>query len=147
MLEELEAEHVLVPAHPVVHLAELDVADAVVDVHEPAGVLAVVVVEGEALHRREAGRERAALLELVERIVARPAHEAVPHAAIGLDAGEDDRAALVRSLDRFVGGLGTVAYGLLVGCGRVLDGERDVLDAVPVPGHLGVGRVAREQAG
>jgi ribosomal protein S25 len=46
VLEHLEAHDVLVPLHPVVHLAFFDVAHAVVHVLEAAGVLAVVVVDG-----------------------------------------------------------------------------------------------------
>ena len=45
MLEQLELQHLLVPANPIVHLPHFHVPHAVVDVEEPARMLAVVDVD------------------------------------------------------------------------------------------------------
>ena len=63
VLEHGESEDLLIPLHPVIHLAFFNVTDCVVDILEAARVLSVVVVERVALDLSEAGHEEPAVLE------------------------------------------------------------------------------------
>jgi hypothetical protein len=148
VLEQLEAHHVLVPLDPVVHLAQLDVADAVIDELQPAGVRAVVLVEDERPHRGVAGQKRPAGPEALQVVLTAAGHEAVDGAAVGLDAGHDHDpvTGLVAQLDRLVGRLAAVGDRRLVRGDRVGNGEGQVLDAVAVSLHLALGGVILVQA-
>ena len=74
--EILEAHHVLVELDPDVHLPELDVADAVVDVQQ-SGRLRLIA----RLALLEAGQERAAIVPALD--------ERMDRVAVDLDAGDD----------------------------------------------------------
>ena len=119
-----EAHDLVVEGHPLVHPAEFDVADAVVDGLEGAlgGRLDDRVGGGEA------GQVRA--------VVAGALDEGVPGLAVRGDRGEDDRAVLVLELVRLGEAAGAVLDGVRVrGAGvRDLDGEVD--DAVAVLGDM-----------
>jgi hypothetical protein len=147
VLEELEAHDVLVPAHPVVHLAQLDVAHAVVHVFQAARVRAVVVVEGERTDGREAGEERAAGAERLEVVLALAGDERVYDPAVGLDARPRDRPLLATLGHRLVGRLGAVPDRLAVGGLRVGHREGDVLGPVTVSHDLLLGGVVLAQTG
>ena len=118
-----------------------------VDELQPAGVLAVVVVERPRPDRSVPGQEGAARPQALQGVLAAAGDEAVDAPAVGLDAGHDHGpvAGLVAQLDRLVGGLAAVPDGLLVRRGRVPHGERQVLDPVAVPPDLLLGRVVLGQ--
>jgi hypothetical protein len=111
VLEHGELEDVFVEGDPVVHFAELDVADEVVDVFEAARVLLVVLVDGEDGGDAGLGRaaacglvgaalgeaaelrgEGGALLDLGEVVGAGAADEGVDGASEGADGGGGDGA-------------------------------------------------------
>ncbi|GAA3061299.1 hypothetical protein GCM10020000_50550 [Streptomyces olivoverticillatus] len=118
-----EGHDVVVEADPVVHLAELDVADAVVDrLEEPVAGLDDRLGGDEA---RQVGAGVAGALD-----------QGVAGLAVRGDGGEDDRAVLVLQLVRLLQAGGAVLQRVGVrGAGvRHLDGQVD--DAVAVLGHV-----------
>ena len=130
-----EAER-LIERHPLVELADLDVADDVVDAFETdrrAGRFG-----------REIGRHvaRAVVAEVVAAV-----DEGVLRLAVRADRGEAQRALVVGQLVRLAHRAGTAGEGRLVGRRRVVDDERQVLGAVTVLAHVApdrrVGREAR----
>ena len=139
VLEHREAQHLLIPRHPVVHLAFLNVADRVIDILEAAGVCLVVRVEREVLDLAEAGHERAAVLHGRQAIRAGARHKGVHSAAVGLDARERHGAVLVRVGLRLIRALAAVLDRLLPRLLGVEDRERDVLHPVAVPHGLARG--------
>ncbi len=124
LLHVREAHDLVVEADPLVHLAEFDVAHAVVDRLEGA--------PGGRLDDRRGGGEA----REVRAVVAGALDEGVPGLAVRGDRGEDDRAVLVLQLVRLGQRAGAVLDGVRVrGAGvRDLDGEVD--DAVAVLGHM-----------
>ena len=146
VLEHRELEHVLVPLDPVVHLPFLDVADAVIDELEAAGVFAVVGVEGE-LDRCEIGREEAALLQSREGVLAGSAHEGVDRSAVGLDGRHRDAAAIIGDRPGFADGSSAVRDGSLERLLGIVDGEGDVLHTVAESREFRIDRVIRGKRG
>jgi hypothetical protein len=124
------AEDVLVVLHPLVHVAELDVADDVVD-PEQAGVAAGDVA------RRIAGEERAAVAAAID--------EGVQRLAVGRDRGEPDRAVLVAELVRLGHAARAAGGRLAVGVVDVGDAQRDHLHALAVAGDVPADLVIRDQ--
>ena len=128
-----EAEDVAVEVDEPIHVAERDVADAVVDFEE--------------VHSRRRNRR---LLDLAEArsedpVVVVPLDEAVADLAIREDRGAAENPVLATvEIDRLDGRAGAPLRGLGKRRARVVDEERDVLDAVAVAmdvlGDLGVGR-------
>ncbi len=115
----------LVERHPLVELADLDVADDVVDAFETdrrAGRFG-----------RQVGRDvaRAVVAEVVAAV-----DEGVLRLAVRADRGEAQRALVVGQLVRLAHRAGTAGEGRLVGRGRVVDDERQVLGAVTVLAHV-----------
>ena len=113
-------EHALVELDPVVHPAELDVADDVVDVQEADAAAGVAVRR----HGDVAGQERAAVVGTV--------HERVDGVAVGRDRGALDLAELVLVGLRLHDAASAARDRLAVGLRRVGHGQRDVADAVAV---------------
>ena len=72
-------------------------------------------------------------------------HEGMHDAAIGLDAGGSDTAVLIGNGAGLIGTLATVLDRLLPGRFRIVDGERDVLDAVAVTAEFLGSRVVLAQ--
>ena len=124
LLHVREAHDVVVEPDPLVHLAEFDVADAVVDRLEGA----VLGLRHDRLGGHEAGE--------VGALVAGALDQGVPGLAVGGDGREDDGAVLVLDLVRLVDRAGALRDGVLVrGAGvRDLDGQVD--DAVTVLGDM-----------
>ena len=127
-----EAQAALVELDPLLHAAELDVADDVVDqLQAHAGVGLAVA----ALERLVAGQVGA-------RVVL-PVDERVHGVAVGGDGGELDAAMLVLDPVRLGDAAGAALKRLAVGVRRVGDLEGRVLDPVAVgvgvPGDLVVG--------
>ncbi len=124
LLHVREAHDLVVEGDPLVHPAELDVADAVVDGLE--GAL------GRRLDHRLGGDEAGQ----VGAVVAGALDEGVAGLAVGGDGGEHDGAVLVLHLVRLGEAGGAVLDGVGVrGAGvRDLDGEVD--DAVAVLGDV-----------
>src|SRR5690606_41818036 len=120
LLHVREAHDLVVEPDPLVHPAELDVADAVVDGLE--GPL------GGRLDDRGGGD----VAGQVGAVVAGPLDQRVAGLAVGGDGGEDDGAVLVLQLVRLGDRAGAVLDGVGVGgpCVGDLDGEVD--DAVAV---------------
>ena len=119
-----EAHHLVVEGDPLVHRAELDVADDVVERLEEPLRLAVALDPG-ALRGRVAGQ--------VGAVVARAVDQRVPGLAVRRDGGHPDRAVLVGEVLR-------LAYDGRAGLDRLGDApvdvghlEGDVDDAVAVP--------------
>ena len=121
MRELAEAEAALVELDPVVHAAELDVADDVVDQLEADADVDLAVL---ALDRAVAGEIRARVLLAV--------HEVVDRLAVRRDGGELDATVLVLDPARLVDSARAALQRLPVGLGRVGHAEGDVLDAVAV---------------
>ena len=117
-------------------MAELDVADDVVDRHQAHGV---GVVRGLAA-LLEAGQEGA--------LVVLALHEQVLRVAVGGDRGELHAAVLVLDPVRRHHAAGAVLDGVLVGGRGVGHAQRDLVDAVAVEGVVGRDLVAAlERAG
>ena len=114
------AEDALVELDPVLHAAELDVADDVVDREQPDLRLPTRC----RLERDVAGEVRA--------FVVAPADERVHDVAVGRDRRELDTAELVLHPLRLGHALRTALHGLTVRLARVRDAQRDVLDPVAV---------------
>jgi hypothetical protein len=149
VLEHLEFHDVLVPLDPVVHLALFDVAHAVVDVLEAAGVGLVVVVD-RAGAVAEGGHEQVGirvLLDVGQGVDPRAAHEGMDRTPVGVDGGDGDGALVVLERAGLLGGAGAVAHRALPGLLGVEDGEGDVLDAVAVLLDLLGGGVVLGQRG
>ena len=123
-------EDVLVELHPALHLAELDVADDVVDAGEDA-------VADDVLDRAVARQERAAVAGAVD--------EAVDRLAVGRDVGHADLAVVVLERLRRRDALGAAGGGLAVGDVDVGDRQRDDLHAVAVAAVVLGDRVVRPQ--
>jgi hypothetical protein len=128
--ELAEAHHVLVEGDPLVELADLDVADDVVDALER--------------HRREAGgRGRQAGGDVARAVVTRvvaAVDEGVLGLAVGADGGKAQRAVLVGELVGLAHRSGATGDRRLVGGGRVVDDEGEVLGTVAVFAHVGPDR-------
>ncbi len=132
----LEAHHVLVELHPLVHLAFLDVADDVIDGNQAGsaeGALAVAL----GIDRLVAGGEHALVVVAVD--------EGVRGVAVGLDGGVVVDAVLVLDALRRRDGDGAALAGLAPGEVDVVDLERDVLHAIAVQQQPAVVRVAGRQ--
>src|SRR5712691_6413729 len=112
------AEGALVELDPVLHPAELDVADAVVDRAEADAV--------------PLGRVDRLVARQVEPGVVGAVHERVHRVAVGGDRRQLDPAELVLDPAGLDDAARAALHGLPVRLGRVRDGERDVLDAVAV---------------
>lgn len=168
MFEHGEFEDFFVELHPVVHLAEFNVSDKVIDVLEAGWVFAVVLVDGQdageaglraaadcwstrtRIDLAEAGHECAALFHVGEFVRAGAGDKGVDAAAVGANGGDGDAA----------GGI-AIGPGFAANCGRcavfdrafksffcIEDGERDVFDAVAVHGDFeGSGVFGRQAAG
>ncbi len=114
-------EDVTVEVDVSVHVAELDIADAVVDLEE-----------------RETRRRPCRLLDLPEAwseraVVIAPVDERVDDFAVGVDRAATEGAVLLRT------GLGVLQVGARASAGRlapgrsdVVDGEGDVMDTIAV---------------
>ena len=124
LLHVREAHDLVVEADPLVHPAEFDVADAVVDGLEGA--------VGGRLDDRVGG----GVAGQVRAVVAGALDERVAGLAVGGDRGEDDRAVLVLDLVRLGERAGAVLDGVGVGGARVRDLDGEVDDAVAVLGHV-----------
>ena len=122
VVDELgEAEDVTVEVDIAVHVAELDVADAVVD-----------------LEKRKTGRRPCRLLYQAEArsewtVVVAPVDERVDDLSVGVDGAATEGAVLVRA------GLGVLQIGARASAGRlsprrsdVVDSEGDVMDPIAV---------------
>ena len=130
-----EAER-LVERHPLVELADLDVADDVVDAFEAdrrAGRF------GRQIGRHVAGAVVAEVVAAVD--------ERVLRLAVRADRGEAQRALVVGQLVRLAHRAGTAGEGRLVGRRRVVDDERQVLGTVTVLAHVGPDRRVGREAG
>ena len=126
------AEDALVVAHPLLHVAELDVPDHVVDAREQR-------LRGRVVARLEAGHERA--------VVAAALHEQVDRLPVGGDRGELHAAVLVLDPVRRGHAAGAVRHGVRVGGRGVGDAQRDLVDAVAVTALVVADLVlARERA-
>ena len=132
------AEDALVEGDPLLHRAELDVADDVVDREQ------VLAGPGDRRHaigatRLVAGQEGAAMVAVLD--------ERVDRVAVGRDRREADDAAGIAQLVRRDEALGAGLDRVLPGVLDVRDAERDVTDAVAVAamvfGDRGVGGRAR----
>ena len=125
-----EAHDPLVEGHPLVHPAQLDVADDVVDGLEEALGLQPGR-DGGAVHDRaaghETGQERAA--------VAGPVDQGVPGVAVRRDRGHPDGAVLVGEVVRLGQPGGALADRVRVGGVDVGHLQRDVGHAVAVLGR------------
>src|SRR5437763_4427527 len=130
-------EDALVELDPVVHPAELDVADDVVDVREAYSLGEAGSAVGEAAGARPkslgvavlrdgdvTGEERAAVVRAVD--------EGVDRVAVGRDRRALDRPVLVLVASRLHHAAGAARHGLAVGLRRVGHSEGDVADAVAV---------------
>jgi hypothetical protein len=127
-----EAHDAAVELHPLVHLAELDVADHVVDGLEEALGLQAGGDRGLPVHDRAAGHEAGQ-----ERpVVLRPVDQRVRGVAVGGDRGHPDRAVLVGDVVRLGDAAGAGGGGMGVRLVDVGHGQRDVLDAVAVLGDV-----------
>ena len=115
-----EAEDALVEADPLVHPAELDVADDVVDRDQPDAR------SGRAVRRHGdvAGEVRPRVLGAVD--------EGVDVVAVRRDRRELDAAGVVLDPVRLDDSARAALHCLAVGVRRIGDGERDVADAVPL---------------
>jgi hypothetical protein len=81
-------------------------------------------------------------------VLAGAGDEGVDDAAVNFDRRDCDGAALVFECAGCLGALCTVANRFVVGCGRVLDSERDFFDPVAVEFQfLGGGVVLGERSG
>ena len=130
------AEDPLVVVDPLVHVAEPDVADDVVDRHQPH-VVGVLRRLGAALI---AGKEGA--------LVAVALDEQVLRVAVGRDRGQPDAAVLVLDPMRGEDPAGAVAHRVVVGGLGVGDAKRDLVDTVAVPAVVrGDVVVPRQRAG
>jgi hypothetical protein len=121
LLHVLEAHHLVVEGDPGVHLAQLHVADDVVD-----GLEQPLLRRGD--QRRpldEAGQEGAA--------VGGPLDQGVPRLAVRRDGGRDDLAGLVLGQVRLGQTHGTALDRHVVRPRGVRHAQRDVDDAVAVP--------------
>ena len=126
-------EHVLVELDPRVHVAELDVADDVVEREQPGVGRAV-------LARLVAGEERAGVVLALD--------ERVQRLAVGGDRAHADGAVLVGLLPRLAHAGGAALDGGVVGVGGVGHGQGDHSRAVAVGGVvLGDLVAGRQRAG
>jgi hypothetical protein len=114
------AERTLVELDPVLHPAELDVTDYVIDVLQADPGSGRAVLGG----RGVAGEIRARVVVAI--------HERVDVLAVGRDRGQFDAAEVVLDPVRLDHAPRAALDGLPVGLGRVRDRERDVLHAVAV---------------
>src|SRR5690606_19687206 len=112
-----EAHYVSVELDPVVHLAEFNVAYAMVNVHESH---ARRIVPG--IHGAEAREERA--------VVGGTLHEGVYGVAVDLDSGRYGFSVLVLAHPRFVHGNGAALHCLRKGVARVIHPESQVANTV-----------------
>src|SRR5580704_11282544 len=134
-----EAHDPVVEVHPLVHLAQLDVADAVVDLGEE-GTLA-----------GGADRCRRHVPGQVGTGVPGPLHQRVPGVAVGGDGGHNHLAVVVLEQVRCLQAAGAVLDRVVVGLLGGADLERQVRDPVTVPGHPlaeagpGPGRAAEDE--
>ena len=121
VVDELgEAEDVAVERDELVHLAEPDVADAVVDLEQRQAA-------GGGRPRLDcsiAGREDAAVVA--------PVDERMEDLAVGVDRGLAERAVVALELGRGEGRHRAARRRLVPGRFDVVDRERDVVDAVAV---------------
>lgn len=130
LLHVREAHDLVVEADPLVHPAEFDVADAVVDRLEGA--------VGGRFDDRLGGGEAGE----VGAVVAGAVDEGVAGLAVGGDRGEDDGAVLVLQLVRLGDRAGAVLDRVGVRGPRVGDLDGQVDDAVAVLGHVPLEEVA-----
>ena len=129
----------MVEVHPLIHLAELDVADAVVDLGEE-GALA----GGDDRRGRDVPGQ-------VRTRVPGPLHQRVPGVAVGGDGGHHHLAVVVLEQVRRLEAAGAVSDRVIVGLLRRADLEGQVHDPVAVRGdpHAepgpGPGRAAEDE--
>src|SRR5690349_985369 len=128
----LEPEYVGIVLHPLVHRAELDVADAVIHILETDAVGVATTREG-----NESRHEQA--------LVVLAFYEAVDRFTVRLDPGDDDFAILVGQRFWCIRRLRAALYRQLERSPRIIDPERDVLDAVAVLVHVGRDVAVRPQ--
>ena len=125
VVDELgEAEDVAVVVDEAIHVPELDVADAVVDLEQALAGRRWRRVRDPVIARRE----RAVVVGAVD--------ERVHDLAVGVDAAAPERPLLALDVGRFERGDGATRRRLAPGRGDVVDREGDVLHAVAVPGHV-----------
>jgi hypothetical protein len=129
----------LVEIHPLVHLAEFDVAHAVVDLGEEPALAGC----HDGRHRDVAGQ--------VATRVSGTLHQRVPGIAIRGDGGHDDLAVLIFEQVRRLQAEGTVGYRVVVGFVCRADLKRQVDNPVTVRSDLasqpgsGPGRAAEDE--
>ncbi len=135
--ELAESHHVFVERDPLVELADLDVADDVVDPPETDG--------GTGWCRRQADGHVARAV--VTRVVA-AIDEGVLGLAVGADRSEAEGAVLVGEFVRFAHRRGTAGDRSLVRGGGIVDDEGEVLGAISVLANMGPdGRIGGEPGG
>ena len=125
-----------VERHPLVELADLDVADDVVDAFEADG--------RSGRFRRQPRRDvaRAVVAEIVAAV-----DEGVLGLAVRADRGEAQRALVVGQLVRFPHRSGAAGEGRLVRRRGVVDDERQILGTITVLADVGPDRRVGGQAG
>ncbi len=135
--ELAEPHHVLVERDPLVELADLDVADDVVDAVER--------------HRREAGgrgwQAGGDVAGAVVTGVVAAVDEGVLGLAVGADGRQAQRAVLVAEVVRLAHRSGAPGDRRFVGDDGVVDDERQVLGAIAVFAHVGPDRRVGSEAG
>jgi putative peptidoglycan lipid II flippase len=131
LLHVREAHHAVVEIHPFVHLAELDVAHAVVDLGE----------KGPLARRHHGGRGHVA--GQVDARVPGPLDQRVPGVAVGRDRGHRHLARLVLEQVRRLDTAGAVRHRVVVGVFRRTDLQGQVHHPVAVRGHPLAERRAR----
>jgi hypothetical protein len=117
-------EDALVELHPVVHAAELDVADHVIERLQPHARVGIAVFG----HRDVAGKVRAGVLAAVD--------EGVDHVAVGADRGELDAAEVVFEPVRLGDHARAALNRLAVGLGGARHLEADALRCIAVPARV-----------
>mmetsp|Transcript_53026 Transcript_53026/g.103740 ORF Transcript_53026/g.103740 Transcript_53026/m.103740 type:complete len:286 (-) Transcript_53026:183-1040(-) len=122
-----ESQNLLVPLAPLCHLPPSHVCNHVVDYLKAYGG------EGIGFDRGEGGTEPRSK----NSVVGLSLHEFLHGVSVSFDPTLHDNALLVLKLAGLKRDLGTSLHRLCEGLARVRHGERDVLDTVPVFGHVG----------
>ena len=130
MLEHFKAHHLLVPVHPIIHLAKFNIAHAMIKELQAADMLAVVRVERVIFHLGEIWKEHTAGLDIWQGVCAGATDKGVHRAAVGFNSSECGGASGIGDCVWFVRAFAAIANGLFVGFFRVKHGQGDVFNAI-----------------